>query len=191
MVATIAPLVQGPRRVFWLAWLGHVIGAAAGGALLGAVLGFFGLLIHPPQSWLPLAALLFVAYALHEIGAVRLPLASFPTAVPFSWRERFGRVRAAWLYGFALSFGFTGRTPYPTFHALLVLVVLIASPAIGAAAVAAYGISRGFAPLLAATTFGESAADHLLRILDAPQRVHTVNAMALAFAGPLLVLAPR
>jgi hypothetical protein len=188
MVATIAPLVEGDRRKFWLAWSGHFIGGALGGALLGAMLSVVGSYLAIAPYTFPVVAALILLYALHESRLLTLPLPSLPTAVPFDWRIRFGRVRAAWLYGFALAFGFTGRTPFATFHALLLLTLLMGDVRLGAAALATYGMSRALAPLFASMVAGGSAAERLLGVLDQPRAMHLLNAFVLALTGAAILV---
>jgi hypothetical protein len=189
MVATIAPLVKGPTRErFWAAWIGHVVGGALGGAILGAALGAVGTGLAQSRLAVPIIAAVALAYALHEAGVVRLPVLSLPTAVPFDWRIRFGRVRAACLYGFVLAFGFTGRTPFPSLHILLLLVLVSGDAAVGAVTVAVYGAARAAVPLVAAAGLGADAADRL-GTLARPQPMHALNAAALSLAGVALLVA--
>lgn len=184
MVATIAPLVKEASRVYWEAWIGHAVAAALAGGSLGLIVSLIGLRLGWADAGFGIAIALTVAYAFREVGALRLPATDRIAAVPFSWRERYGRVHASWLYGLALGFGFSARTPYTSFHLMLVWLVAIGDPRVGLVVGVAYGLARGFTPLAsAATNASPHQADTLFGLAADMRALHIANAVTLALVG--------
>lgn len=190
MIATIAPLVQvASPRTFWRAWLGHFFSAAIGGAALGGLVGSVGLVLSPGPTGFAVASALTFAYAAHELRIISIPVLSVPTAVPFEWREKFGRVRAAWVYGFSLGLGFTARTPFPSFHLMLIWLVTLADVSLASGIGAIYGMSRAIAPLATYAIWpdGERHAERALAVARDPKVVHALNGVAVAVLGGMIL----
>lgn len=191
MIATISPLVQeASQATFWRAWVGHLIGAAIGGAVLGGLAGLLGWVFAFGSAGTELGAALMLLYALRELQVIRLPLIDRLAAVPFEWRLRFGREKAAWLYGLSLGFGFTARTPFASFHIMLFWLIVLHNPALTAIIGAAYGISRAMIPLVTYLIWsdGSQHAENLLFLAKNPRLVHIANGSTLAFLGTILVV---
>ena len=185
MVATITPLVRVAVSSFWKAWTGHFVAAIAGGSLLGLLVALFGRALSLNASVLPLAVAVTFLYAWREVGIVRLPAIDHAAAVPFAWRVRFGAVRAAWLYGFALGFGFSARTPFTSFHVMLVWLLMLGDPIVGATIGAVYGMTRALVPLFAIALSPHSGnqADALSGLAVDQRLMHLANGAVLAFVS--------
>jgi len=191
MIGTIVPLVQvAGVRAFWRAWLGHFFFAAVGGALLGGLVGLIGSIIGAGWVGTAIVAVLMLIYALRELQVVSLPLINLPRAVPFEWRVRFGRERASWLYGFSLGSGFTARTPYASFHLMLLWLALSNNLAVAVTAGVVYGMSRAIAPLTIYLLWpdGNTRTDYLSPFARNPRVVHIINGAALAFLGTVFLI---
>ena len=195
MAETVAPVVHGVRR--WLIAVGaFAAGAVAAGAALGWALGSAaawagGGSTH--AAWA--AAAIVAAYAGREAGILRLPVPQLRRQVPQRWREILPLPATAFLYGAGLGVGFVTYVPVATFAAVVAAIVL-ADPAAGAVALAAFGAGRAI--VLVAATAGlrdwDEAADRFeragrwLRAGGGGLRTANAGAMA-ALAGVLVVTA--
>jgi sulfite exporter TauE/SafE len=168
MAGTIIPIVYGERgRGTWgLELLLHSVGALAGAAALGALLGAGGSLLSlnvlsTPSSPAALAALgcAHMMYAQAEMGLLRLPSPQSHWQVPRGWQRTLTSRGAALAYGAALGFGVLTRISASTFYVVSGSVVLTGSAWLGAAVMAGFGIGR-VAPLWALSV----AADDYPRV---------------------------
>lgn len=185
MVGTIRPLVEGHLTSRWrgiLAGVGHTLAAGAGGACLGWIAAWAGgwllvaILPDPGTRYLVVAGLTAL-YMLREMGLLPLPVLDVKTAVPESWRAKYGYEVGSLMYGFALGFGFTARTPFSSFHLMLLWLSAMADPLWGLVAGCAWGIARGLPPTLL-TLAGKGSDDDLNALLMKRPVVHTVNGLA-------------
>src|SRR4051812_13228847 len=107
------------RYAVWtLCWVcGHV----AGGALLGAGLGWLGGALPPPPAGvrLPLGGPLGGGGASPQFGRAGLPLPHCPRQVPRVWMLRLPWDLVALGYGAQLGFGLATRVKTATFYAVL------------------------------------------------------------------------
>ena len=195
MAETVAPVVHGVRR--WLiAVAAFAAGAMGAGAALGWALGSAGAWAgggSTHAAWA--AAAIVAAYAGREAGILRLPVPQLRRQVPQRWREMLPLPATAFLYGAGLGLGFITYVPVATFAAVVAAVVL-ADPAAGAVALAAFGAGRAI--VLVAATAGlrdwDAAADRYeraggwLRARGGGLRTANAGAMA-ALAGVLVVTA--
>ena len=152
MVETISPVVYG-TRARWIGSLAlHAAGAAATAAAFGAAVAAAGALLGAPWGRAGAVVLVTIAilYAARELLGLRVPVPQLRRQVPDWWRTFFGRPVAVFLYGAGLGVGFLTYLG----HGTLVVVALGAAasgrPAIGAVAMAPFGLARGIAPLVAA-----------------------------------------
>jgi hypothetical protein len=184
MVGTIRPLVEGKLTSRWqgiLAGLGHMVAAGIGGACLGWIAAWAGgwilLLISPDTEirYLVVAAITAL-YMLRELGLLPLPVVDLKTAVPARWRGRYGFVVGSWMYGLALGFGFTARTPFSSFHLMLLWISALANPVWGMVAGGAWGIARGILPTLLILV-GKGSDDDLRTLLMNRPVLHTINGL--------------
>jgi len=189
---TVAPVVHGVRR--WLIAVGaFAAGAVAAGAALGWALGSAaawagGGSTH--AAWA--AAAIVAAYAGREAGILRLPVPQLRRQVPQRWREILPLPATAFLYGAGLGVGFVTYVPVATFAAVVAAIVL-ADPAAGAVALAAFGAGRAI--VLVAATAGlrdwDEAADRFERagrwLRAGGGGLRTANAGAMAALAGVLV----
>jgi hypothetical protein len=199
MVATITPGVFGsPSRLKWsISILLFAVGEALGGAATGALLGGAGWLldrVHPLPGgrwWLVAAAALL--YALHEVGALKLPAPSRAWQVPSRWRARYHPWFVAGSYGLLLGTGVLTRIETTTFFVMLLWCLLSASPLAAAAVFAGFGLSQALA--LAIVAHGIERPDDARAIgerrLGTRVLVHRLNGAVLAGLGIYLAIVTR
>jgi hypothetical protein len=182
MLASITPLGERGRHRSWSVTVtAFLLGSAAAGALLGALIGAVGALLIPASAGsqprlaaLALAAL--AALALDASGTVPGPARQ----VNERWLDEY----RGWVYGagFGAQLGagvFTVVTSAATYVALLAALISGGS-ARGAAVVGAYGVIRGLTPLAAARVRSPGQLLALHRALG--------RSRALSARGGLLVL---
>jgi len=151
MLASITPLGErGRGSRWWLTVTAHVIGGAAGGALVGVALGAVGTPL--PDGSLPLvaAAVLVAAGAMVDagVGGVRVP--TVHRQVDDGWLDRY----RGWVYGvgfgFQLGVGVTTVVTTSAVYITWVLALLAGSWWAGLLIGLAFGVTRGLAPLTTA-----------------------------------------
>jgi hypothetical protein len=147
-----------------------------------------------PDAALPLATALggaALAYALHELEFVRLPVPGRDWQVPASWVRR-GFYRSAAVFGGTVGFGVFTRIPYATLPVLLAWLFVSGNVWYGLAAGLVYGATR------AASIYGSASArdandlvslNHGLMSLI--PSVHRLSGGALAAFAAFLLIAPR
>src|SRR6266545_4991272 len=159
MVGQIGPLVQVGRRKTALAF--HVLGGVAGGATIGVLLGFAGLLLRSALGdtldtvfavVVPLA-LLYTASS--DFGLLRVPQLTSERQTPGSWPCALGHYPGIFGWGFDLGLGITTRIPYQSLLVLPLAALLAGDLATAVAITAVYGAARAVAVVAAV-----SAADH-------------------------------
>jgi hypothetical protein len=152
MVETISPVVYG-TRARWLGSLAlHAAGAAATAAAFGAALAAVGAALGAP--WGRAGAIVVVAvaivYAARELFGLAVPVPQLRRQVPDWWRTFFGRPVAAFLYGAGLGVGFLTYLGHGTLVVVAIGIAATGRPALGAVAMAPFGLARGIAPLMTA-----------------------------------------
>lgn len=195
MVGTIHPLVEGSkvsRPLGLLAGVGHILAGGLGGACLAGLCVWLGgwlmnLLAVEADTRHMLAGLLTGLYIFRELGLVPLPVLDLKTAVPDSWRGRWGFEVASLVYGFVLAFGFSARTPYSSFHLMLVWIAAAGDLHWALLAGVAWGMTRGIAVLTLAATENVDQ-DYLVALLRVRPAMHAINAWGLGFIGVAYLL---
>jgi len=163
MVAQIGPLVQVGRRKLALAL--HVLGGVAGGAAIGLVLGFAGLLLRAALGErldtvflvvVP-AALLYAAAV--DLGVLNVRPITWERQTPGDWPCSLGHYPGIFAWGFDLGLGITTRIPYQTLLVLPLAALLAGDLATAVAITTVYGASRALAVVAAVvSTTGEDYA---------------------------------
>ncbi|MEP6909305.1 MAG: hypothetical protein ABI896_02595 [Actinomycetota bacterium] len=192
MVAQIGPLVQVGREKTALAF--HVLGGLTGGATIGVVLGFAGLLLRAAiGSRLDTvfvvgitAALLYAASV--DLGVLRVRPITSERQTPGSWPCSLGHYPGIFGWGFDLGLGITTRIPYQSLLVLPLAACLSGDLATAVAVMAIYGTARALAVVAAVSASGEDYA----ATCDAIQsRVlplkRLVGVVALVFAGLIVI----
>ncbi|GAC1350712.1 MAG: hypothetical protein NVS4B9_33560 [Ktedonobacteraceae bacterium] len=155
MIGTIGFLVQETsHRWCWLLSASlYTISCLGTAMLLGATLGTLGHLIawwvHDtavdtllPHGGAWLIGLLALAYAISDVGLLRLPHPTLRQAVPITWWRRWRPYGAAMAYGGALGLGVMTRIPFGAFYVLCTWCVLKGDAAYGALLMGTYGAAR-------------------------------------------------
>ncbi len=145
MVGQIGPLVQVGRRRTALAL--HLLGGAAGGALIGVALGFAGLLLRAA------AALAYAASV--DLGLLRIRQLTWQRQTPGDWPCSLGHYPGIFAWGFDLGLGLTTRIPYQSLLVLPLAAVLVGSFPAAVAITTVYGASRALAVVAAVSAGGD------------------------------------
>jgi hypothetical protein len=159
MVGQIGPLVQVGRRRTALAL--HVLGGATGGALIGVMLGFGGLLLRAVFGdtldtmfavAVP-AALVFAASV--DLGLLPVSPVTAERQTPGSWPCSLGHYPGIFGWGFDLGLGITTRIPYQSLLVLPLAALLSGSLPEAVAITTVYGASRALAVVAAISAGGD------------------------------------
>jgi hypothetical protein len=167
-----------------------VAGAALGVAFAAAGAGVDS---FASGAQLPLAIALGIvtlAYALHELEVVRLPVPGRYWQVPASW-VRNGFYRSAVIFGSTVGFGVFTRIPYASLPILLGWLFVSGNVGYGFAAGLVYGVTRAASIYLGS---GCADAEQLVqlnqRLMSLIPRLHQITGFALAMFAAYLLTAP-
>jgi len=192
MVSRIGPLVEVGKRKTALAL--HVVGGLAGGATLGVLLGFAGLLLRAALGdtldtffvvVVP-AALLYAASV--DLNILPLPHFTSERQTPGSWDCSLGHYPGILAWGFDLGLGVTTRIPYQTLLVLPIAALLAGDLAASVAITAVYGASRALAVVAAVSAAGSdyaAACDAIQARVMPLKRI--VGATALVIAALIVI----
>ena len=192
MVAQIGPLVQVGRRRTALAF--HVLGGVAGGAAIGVLLGFGGLLLRAALGdtldtvFLVAVPAALVYTASVDLGVLRVPQITSERQTPSSWPCSLGHYPGIFAWGFDLGLGISTRIPYQSLLVVPLAALLAGDLAKAVAITAAYGAARALAVVVAVSTAGDdfaAACDAIQTRLFSLKRA--VGAGALVFAAVIVI----
>jgi hypothetical protein len=192
MVARLGPLVQVGRRRTALAL--HVLGGTVGGATIGVILGFVGLLLRAGLGGtldtvfavvVP-AALIYTASV--DLGLVPFRQITSERQTPGSWPCALGHYPGIFGWGFDLGLGVTTRIPYQSLLVLPLAALFSGNLAVAVAIMAAYGTSRALAVVAAVSV----ADGDFSGVCDVIQRrvvplKRFVGAVALVIAAVIVI----
>ena len=159
MVGQIGPLVQVGRRRTALAL--HLLGGATGGALIGLVLGFAGLLLRAAlgdtlDAVFAVAVPAALAYAASvDLGLLPVRQLTWERQTPGSWPCSLGHYPGIFAWGLALGLGLTTRIPYQSLLVLPLAALLAGNLPTAVAITTLYGVSRAFAVVAAVSAGGD------------------------------------
>ncbi len=190
-LATLRPWGRwSPAAV--MAWLptlaAHGLGYLLGGLLLGGLLALGAVAVRVPEgaSWPGLLlGGLACAYALDQIGLVRLPYPQRKAQVPHDVRFRWPMWRIGLLYGFALGLNFVTYVRTPILYLVVAAALLSGSAASALLLVLALNLGR-FLPLFVnAFPLTDRAVQRWLA--EREQLSVLAGAAALALVGTALI----
>jgi len=173
----------------------YALSMTLAGALTGLAFSAAGRAVDEvwPDAHLPFAFALGVAalaYALHELELIRLPVPGRDWQVPAGW-VRHNFYRSAAIFGGTVGFGVITRVPYATFPILLAWLFVAGDPIYGVAAGLLYGALRALSIYSSA---GSSAPEDLVGLNQQLMRLtplhHQLAGLALAAFAAYLLLAP-
>src|SRR2546421_3325895 len=163
MIGTIGSLVQetSNRRRWLLSVSLYSAACITTATLSGAGLGGVGQIVvrwvtSTTFHWVnPHAGAWFIgsltlAYAVSDLGLLRMPRPTLREAVPITWWRAWRPYGAAIAYGAALGTGVMTRVPFGSFYILCLLCVVKGNAVYGAALIGTYGAARAL-PLLPAS----------------------------------------
>ena len=192
MVGQIGPLVQVGRRRTALGL--HVLGGVAGGATIGVLLGFAGLLLRAALGGtldtlfvvaVP-AALVYTASV--DLGLLRVGQLTSERQTPSSWPCSLGHYPGIFAWAFDLGLGISTRIPYQSLLVVPLAALLVGDLAKAVAITAAYGAARALAVMVAVSTAGDdfaAACDAIQTRLFSLKRA--VGAGAVVFAVVIVI----
>lgn len=192
MVAQIGPLVQVGKRRTALAL--HVLGGVAGGAAIGVLLGFAGLLLRAALGdtldtvFLVAVPAALVYAATVDLGLLRVRQITSERQTPSSWPCSLGHYPGIFAWGFDLGLGISTRIPYQSLLVVPLAALLVGDLAKAVAITAAYGAARALAVVIAVSTAGDdfaAACDAIQTRLFSLKRA--VGAGALVFAALIVM----
>ena len=192
MVGQIGPLVLVGRKKTALAL--HLVGGLVGGATIGVVLGFAGLLLRAALGTtldtvflivVP-AALLYAAAV--DLGVLRVRPITWERQTPGAWPCAMGHYPGIFAWGFDLGLGITTRIPYQSLLVLPLAALLSGDLATAVAITAVYGASRALAVVAAVSTAGDDfgAACDAIQSRVLPLK-RAVGATALVIAALIVI----
>ena len=192
MVETIAPVVHGRRRDYYLAVALHTLAAVVAGAGFGTLLAATGKLLGAPWGDAGVFAITGVAilYAARELFGLPVPLFDRKQQVPDWWRTFYSPPVAASLYGAGLGIGFLTFLRYGTYVVVSIVAVASGDVLVGAALGGTFGLARGLTALAAARTTDEEGAGLVVAKLEglaASRRLPIANGLACAVLGLVAV----
>jgi len=131
-----------------------------------------------------------LAYALHEVGLVQLPVPGRSWQVPADW-VREGFYRSAVIFGGTVGMGVFTRVPYASLPVLLVWLFVSGNVWFGAIAGLVYGAARALSIYSSANAGDAEALVGLnRRLMSLTPALHQTTGVALAAFGAFLVAAP-
>ncbi len=158
MIMTIGSLVQetSNRRRWIIASSFYILSCGATALLFGALLGGVGALAHralcgslacsPPSAvggvGSGMVGVIAIAYALSDVGYLRLPRPMVMYAVPVTWWRRWQPYGAALAYGAALGVGLTTRIPFGAYYVLCAWCLVQGNVVYGMVMLGTYGLAR-------------------------------------------------
>lgn len=173
----------------------YALSMTAAGAATGVAFAAAGAAVSAawPDATLPLAGALgavALAYALHELEFVRLPVAGRDWQVPASWARR-GFYRSAVIFGGTVGFGVFTRVPYASFPILVAWLFVSGNAVYGLAAGAIYGAARAVS-IYSSAGCGETGqlVELNQRLMRLAPSVRQVTGVALAAVAAYLLAAP-
>ena|SRR2546425_1022278 len=192
MVGQIGPLVQVGRKKTALAL--HVLGGIAGGAAIGVVLGFAGLLLRSAlgdtlDTVFAVAVPLALLYAASvDLGVLPVRPITSERQTPGSWPCSLGHYPGILGWGFDLGLGVSTRIPYQSLLVLPLAALLAGDLATAVAITGIYGASRALAVVAAVSGAGGDfvgACDAIQTRVVPLKRI--VGATALVIAGLIVI----
>jgi hypothetical protein len=167
-----------------------IAGAALGIAFAGAGAGVNAV---ASGARVPLAITLgaiTLAYALHELGFIRLPVLGRDWQVPASW-IRNGFYRSAVIFGSTVGFGVFTRIPYASLPILLGWLFVSGNVVYGLAVGLVYGMTRAASIYLGSgCTDTEQLVQLNQKLMSLIPRLHQITGFALAMFAAYLLAAP-
>ena len=192
MVGQIGPLVQVGKKKTALAL--HVLGGVVGGATIGLVLGFVGLLLRAAlgdtlDTVFVIAVPLALLYAASiDLGLLPIRQITSERQTPGAWPCAMGNYPGIFSWGFDLGVGVSTRIPYQTLLVLPLAATLSGDLSTAVAIMAVYGASRAVAVVAAVATAGDdfAAACDVIQSRVMPLK-RVVGATALVIAALIVI----
>ena len=197
MIGTIGSLVQETFKRWLIATSLYIIATLSTSLLLGALLGTIGYMIRygvcgtAASCGLPLAVgsipvgLLALAYAISDLGLIRLPRPNVMYRVPATWWQRWKPYKASLLYGGALGLGITTYIAFSAFYILCAWCLVNGNVLYGALLMATYGTARALVMIPASCHIYRDSHSHerLGWLLSKVRVARDIQAMILVIFG--------
>jgi MFS family permease len=188
MIDTITPAGCGSRQRYAVALLAFSLAAVAAAAVLGAAVGMIGGWLAPPVGIALAVALAGLGIA-RELG-LRIPVPQLRRQVPERWRREWPLPLWSAGYGAGLGLGFLTHQVTFTYWAALAAIAAVGSVALGAVAMALFGLGRALMVVLP-TLGGEGRRARILAVMAGARRpLAAANVAALAVIGIAVMAQP-
>jgi hypothetical protein len=167
----------------------------AAGAIVGGAFAGLGLAVDDlvPDAKAPLAVGLgavALAYAMHELGLLKLPVPGRDWQVPADW-VRHGFYRSAVIFGGTVGFGVFTRVPYATFPILLAWLFVSGNVPFALAAGLVYGGLRAVSIYSSASCkLPEDVVDLNQNLMSYAPFQHLLAGLGLAAFAAYMLIAP-
>ena len=204
MIGTIGFLVQETsNRWRWLLSASlYTVSCVGTAILLGAALAMLGHLVQGwyhstalyaamPGAGVMLVGLLAIAYAISDVGFIRMPRPTLRQAVPISWWRWWQPYGAALAYGASLGIGVMTRIHFGAFYVICAWCVLKGNAAYGALLMGTYGAARAltiFPASWGVYCHRSAATEWLASPLFSLWRAQRILAAALMLFGTLILV---
>ncbi len=167
------------------------IGGGAIGVFFAAAGSGFAALVGKPLA--PLAVglgAITLAYAIHEVGLIRLPVLGREWQVPAHWlRNSF--YRSAAVFGGTVGLGIFTRVPFASLPILFAWLFVSGNVAYGALAGLVYGAARAVSIYSTSNIEGpEQLVELNERLMGIAPSLHQITGLALATFAVYLIIAP-
>ncbi len=165
-------------------------GGAIGVALAAAGLGLAALVDDPMAPLAIGLGALALAYAIHELGLIRLPVPGREWQVPAHWvRNSF--YRSASVFGGTVGLGIVTRVPFASLPILFAWLFVSGNVMYGVLAGLVYGAARALSIYSTSNIEGpEQLVELNERLMSFAPSMHQVTGFALAAFAVYLLLAP-
>ena len=167
-----------------------IAGGVIGVMFAAAGLGFATLVDNPMAALATVLGAVALAYAVHEMGLIRLPVPGRDWQVPAHWvRSTF--YRSAAVFGGTVGLGIFTRVPYASLPILLAWLFVTGNIMYGALAGLVYGAARAISIYSSSNVEGpEQLVELNQRLMTLAPSLHQATGVALAAFAVYLLLAP-
>lgn len=167
MLTSINPLGEvGRKQKWWLTFAAYLSGSVIGGALVGLILGLFGLALPDGGILRPIAAGLLLGAGVADALRMRMP--GVHRQVNENWLSKYRGWVYGWGFGFQLGMGVATIVTTALVYSMMAMLVLFGDPLMGLSVGAVFGLTRAFPLILArrASTF-----DRLAKVMARLEKV--------------------
>jgi hypothetical protein len=168
MIGQIGYLGKVSPRTGILTSLAYMTGITLGSTLLGFAVGATGFAVRwlfdieyriaTPAMLLPIAVVAMLG-GLHDLGFISVRLPGPTTQLPRFWMDVLGPYKTGFLWGFFVGLAQKTRVGYSLYYVMILWILLVGSPVLGALVMATYGLTNGLLLVTEVTALAMGRAD--------------------------------